>query len=166
MSRQQPRHMRLRDEPTRTPLKESMITYELTSPIAAIFAYKGTILPLVAARAEAWIFVGVHVVLLILNDVAGVIDIDAFLGVDPLKTMGILTALLSFFIVCRTPQCSNPRLSRMRHLLSTGSRPAVSRLHVAVAQPLYDLLSVVHGHLGLAAADRLTNFRAPGGLPG
>ena len=96
--------VRLHDEPKRAQLKEVMTTYELTSPIAAIFAYHGTILPLVARRAEAWIFVGVHVILLVLNDVAGLIDIDAFLGVDPLKTMGILTALLSFFIVYFTSQ--------------------------------------------------------------
>ena len=96
--------VRLHDEPKRAQLKEVMTTYELTSPIAAIFAYHGTILPLVARRAEAWIFVGVHVILLVLNDVAGLIDIDVFLGVDPLKTMGILTALLSFFIVYFTSQ--------------------------------------------------------------
>lgn len=110
-------HIQLEDDANATPinpLKEEFTTYSMSAPIKAVFSFKGTILPLVLARAEPWIFMTAHVGLIVANDVLGVINIDSFMGVEPWKVIGVPAGLLSFFIVFYTGQCLQ-RYSERRH---------------------------------------------------
>ena len=98
------------------------IKYSMTSPVKALLTFKGSILPAVLKRPEFYFFTAIHIALVIVDNQVGDYDphsgegqrgleylaggrVNLELYALPWSTIGILSGLLTFYLVFFNSQC-------------------------------------------------------------